>query len=111
MAQGRIRLVNVFTHQGQGGNPCPIVIDAAALQDEDMRAVAARYGHESGFVRPPSGPDSDFTFRFWVPRHEAASSWVRVRLAALDDEQELTDILTDSWRLAAPPRLTEQEES
>ncbi|OBJ36985.1 hypothetical protein A5630_05795 [Mycolicibacterium mucogenicum] len=49
--------------------------------------------------------------KFWVPRHEAASSWVRVRLEALDDEQELTDILVDSWRLAAPPRLTEQPES
>ena len=70
MTKTEIRLVNVFTHHGQGGNPCPIVIDAAGLQDEEMRAVAAHHGHESGFVRPPSGPDADFTFRFWVPRHE-----------------------------------------
>ncbi|WP_269809375.1 glycosyltransferase family 2 protein, partial [Streptomyces triticisoli] len=28
---------------------------------------------------------------------------VRVRLAALDDEGELRDVLADSWRQAAPP--------
>lgn len=95
MAQDGIRLVNVFTHQGQGGNPCPIVIDAATLQDEDMRAIAARYGHESGFVRPPSGTDSDFTLRFWVPRHEMemcghatiGALWCLATAGRLDAEQ------------------------
>ena len=47
--------------------------------------------------------------KFWVPPHEAA--WVRVRLDALDDPQELHDILTDSWRQAAPGRLTDLEDS
>lgn len=95
MAQGGIRLVNVFTHQGRGGNPCPIVIDAAALQDDDMRAIAARYGHEAGFVRPPSSADSDFTFRFWVPRHEMemcghatiGALWCLATAGRLDAEQ------------------------
>ncbi|WP_454787789.1 MmcQ/YjbR family DNA-binding protein [Mycolicibacterium lutetiense] len=45
--------------------------------------------------------------KFWVPQHEAASAWVRVRLAGLEDSQELRDILLDSWRQAAPSRLTE----
>ncbi|MCB5907426.1 MmcQ/YjbR family DNA-binding protein [Streptomyces pinistramenti] len=45
--------------------------------------------------------------KFWVPPHEAASSWVRVRLAALEDLDELRDILVDSWRQAAPPRLAD----
>ncbi|MCV7204397.1 hypothetical protein B7435_21465 [Mycolicibacterium peregrinum] len=45
--------------------------------------------------------------KFWVPQHEAASAWVRVRLAELEDSQELRDILLDSWRQAAPSRLTE----
>lgn len=45
--------------------------------------------------------------KFWVAAHEASSAWVRVRLAALDDLDELRDILTDSWRQAAPPRLLE----
>ncbi|UQA97596.1 MmcQ/YjbR family DNA-binding protein [Streptomyces halobius] len=43
--------------------------------------------------------------KFWVPPHEASSHWVRVRLAALEDMDELRDILVDSWKQAAPPRL------
>ena len=39
--------------------------------------------------------------------HEAGSHWVRARLAALEDMAELYDILVDSWRQAAPPRLLE----
>lgn len=65
-----IGLVNVFTHGGQGGNPCPIAIDAAGWRDEEMQAVAQRFGHESGFVLPAASADFDYTFRFWVPRHE-----------------------------------------
>ena len=49
--------------------------------------------------------------KFWVPQHEAASAWVRVRLSALEDLQELRDVLFDSWRQAAPGRLTEFDES
>ncbi|MFJ4620929.1 MmcQ/YjbR family DNA-binding protein [Streptomyces sp. NPDC088812] len=45
--------------------------------------------------------------KFWIASHEAQFAWVRVRLAALEDEDELRDILADSWRQAAPPRLLE----
>lgn len=45
--------------------------------------------------------------KFWVAAHEASSAWVRVRLAALDDLDELRDILLDSWRQAAPAALLE----
>ena len=65
-----IDLVNVFTHMGAGGNPCPIVVDASRLPAEGMQAVARHFGHESGFVLPAPSPDSDYAFRFWVPRHE-----------------------------------------
>ncbi|MFF1818528.1 MmcQ/YjbR family DNA-binding protein [Kribbella sp. NPDC058245] len=43
--------------------------------------------------------------KFWVPRHEAGSNWVRARLAVLEDDAELRDILLDSWRQVAPPEL------
>lgn len=43
--------------------------------------------------------------KFWIADHEAGFAWVRVRLLALEDEAELHDILADSWRQAAPPRL------
>lgn len=45
--------------------------------------------------------------KFWVPPHEAASAWVRVRIAALEDLDELRDIVADSWRQAAPDRLVD----
>ncbi|WP_063045908.1 MmcQ/YjbR family DNA-binding protein [Nocardia pseudovaccinii] len=45
--------------------------------------------------------------KFWVPPHEASSSWVRARLSAVEDIDELYDILLDSWRQAAPPELVE----
>ena len=45
--------------------------------------------------------------KFWVPPHEANSSWVRARLAALDGADELRDIVVDSWRQAAPAELAE----
>jgi len=65
-----IDLVHVFTFQGAGGNPCPIVCDASGMSDADMQAVARRYGHESGFVFPAPTTDFDYQFRFWVPNHE-----------------------------------------
>ncbi|TCN44141.1 hypothetical protein EV644_101724 [Kribbella orskensis] len=43
--------------------------------------------------------------KFWVPPHEAASSWVRARLSALEDADELRDILLDSWHQAAPESI------
>ncbi|MFE7570910.1 MmcQ/YjbR family DNA-binding protein [Streptomyces sp. NPDC057539] len=45
--------------------------------------------------------------KFWVPPHEASSAWVRVRLGALEDLDELRDILVDSWKQAAPDSLVE----
>lgn len=66
----KVTMVHVFTHDGQGGNPCPIVMDASAMADSDMQAVAQTHGHESGFVLPPPNDDFDRAFRFWVPNHE-----------------------------------------
>ncbi len=43
--------------------------------------------------------------KFWVPPHEAGTHWVRVRIAALEDRDEMRDILVDSWKQAAPSRL------
>jgi hypothetical protein len=37
--------------------------------------------------------------------HDDNYAWVRVRLAALEDEEELYAILLDSWRQAAPRKL------
>ncbi|MBN3761702.1 PhzF family phenazine biosynthesis protein [Burkholderia sp. Ac-20365] len=66
-----VELVSVFAAGPGGGNPAPIVIDAAGMSDTEMQAVAQHYGHESGFVLPaPPGSGCDYEFRFWVPNHE-----------------------------------------
>jgi PhzF family phenazine biosynthesis protein len=66
-----VELVSVFAAGPGGGNPAPIVADAAGMSDTQMQAVARRYGHESGFVLPaPAGSGCDYEFRFRVPNHE-----------------------------------------
>ncbi|MFE2021766.1 MmcQ/YjbR family DNA-binding protein [Streptomyces sp. NPDC059499] len=37
--------------------------------------------------------------------HDDNYAWLRVRLGALEDAAELTAVLTDSWRQAAPRKL------
>jgi hypothetical protein len=44
---------------------------------------------------------------FLRPGHDDNSAWLRVRLAALDDAEELEAILLDAWRLTAPRRLAQ----
>ena len=65
-----VRLVTVFPDGPGGGNPAPIVLDAAGLDDASMQALARSYGHESAFVVDPSGTGCDLALRFWVPNHE-----------------------------------------
>lgn len=65
-----VDLVNVFTHQGRGGNPCPLVVNAQGMSSAEMQAVAQQHGHESGFVLPADSDDYDLTLRFYVPKHE-----------------------------------------
>ncbi len=65
-----VEFVDVFTFDGAGGNPCPIVLDARGMSAADMQEVAHRYGHESGFVLPSDNAVDDFRFRFFVPGHE-----------------------------------------
>lgn len=65
-----VELVSVFTYDGRGGNPCPIVPDARGMSAADMQAVARHYGYESGFVFPADSLDEEFSFRFFVPNHE-----------------------------------------
>jgi PhzF family phenazine biosynthesis protein len=63
--------VTVFADGDGGGNPAPVVLDARGMTDDEMRAVAARSGHESAFVLPPpAGSTVDLRLRFWVPNHE-----------------------------------------
>jgi hypothetical protein len=67
---------------------------------DDQTSVAVRCPQLERSELIAAEPD-----KFWVPKHEAGSAWVRARLAALEDADELYDILVDSWRQAAPEEL------
>ncbi|GAB2848726.1 MmcQ/YjbR family DNA-binding protein [Streptomyces deserti] len=73
-----------------------------ATLPEDETSLAVRCPKEERDELALAEPE-----KFWIAGHEAQFAWVRVRLAALEDEEELRDILADSWRQAAPPRLLE----
>ena len=65
-----IRLVRVFPAGAGGGNPAPIALSADGMSEAQMRAVAQRYGHESGFVFKATRPGADLHMRYFVPEHE-----------------------------------------
>ena len=69
---------------------------------DDGTSFAVRCPRTDRYELMASEPD-----KFWVPPHEANSSWVRARLAALEDIDELRDIVVDSWRQAAPAELAD----
>jgi len=71
-----------------------------ATVPEDETSIAVRCPKEERDELALAEPE-----KFWIADHEAQFAWVRVRLSALEDEGELHDILADSWRQAAPPRL------
>ncbi len=73
-----------------------------ATLPEDETSIAVRCPKEERDELALAEPE-----KFWIAGHEAQFAWVRVRLAALEDEGELRDILADSWRQAAPARLIE----
>lgn len=95
-------LLNVFTHQGAGGNPCPIVIQANGMSDGDMQSVARAHGHESGFVLPSDKAEFDYRFRYWVPNHEmemcghatVGALWLLAKKSLLSKEQVRIDTLS-----------------
>ncbi|MEW6633704.1 MAG: PhzF family phenazine biosynthesis protein [Pseudomonadota bacterium] len=111
-----VQLVSVFAAGPHGGNPAPIVADAAGMSDADMQQVARSFGLESGFVLPPPpASDCDFEFRFWVPNHEMSmcghatvgALWVLDRLGKLPGDE--LAIWTKSGRVEA--RIREQTEN
>jgi len=65
-----LHFVRVFSAAPGGGNPAPVRLDADALGADDMKGIAARYGHESAFVCAPRDAAHTCRLRFFVPNHE-----------------------------------------
>jgi PhzF family phenazine biosynthesis protein len=58
-----------FTDTPEGGNPAGVVLDASALDDAEMQAIAAEVGYsETAFVTAADG--TDMTVRYFSPLAE-----------------------------------------
>jgi PhzF family phenazine biosynthesis protein len=60
----------VFGRTSEGGNPCPVVLNADALSTAQMQAMAAAFGCETAFVVAPQSADAALRLRYFVPLHE-----------------------------------------
>ncbi|MFF5213322.1 PhzF family phenazine biosynthesis protein [Streptosporangium sp. NPDC000396] len=62
-----------FTGDPEGGNPAGIVLDAEALSDAEMLAIAAEVGYsETAFVTGRDGEGRGFRVRYFAPSAEVA---------------------------------------
>jgi PhzF family phenazine biosynthesis protein len=69
----RVFQVDAFTSRRFGGNPAGVVLDADALSEQDMRALARELNNgDTAFLLQPDAPDHDLRVRFFTPRSEAA---------------------------------------
>lgn len=64
----------VFAALPGGGNPCPVIPDAAQLTDGQMQNLADKFGEDTAFVLPPSVHGADIRIRYFVPGHEMGVS-------------------------------------
>ena len=64
----------VFPLDGNGGNPCPVVLAADALGDAEMLALAHHFGLDTAFVLRPRAAGADLRLRYFLPEHEMGFS-------------------------------------
>jgi PhzF family phenazine biosynthesis protein len=69
----RIFQVDAFTTERFTGNPAGVVLDADALSDAEMLAIARELNNaDTAFVLAPDGADHELRVRFFTPRTEAS---------------------------------------
>ena len=69
----RVFQVDAFTSRRFAGNPAGVVLDADALSELEMRAIAREINAgDTAFVFAADAPDHDVRLRFFTPRGEAA---------------------------------------
>ena len=68
----RVFQVDAFTDHPFAGNPAGVVLDADALSDAEMRAIARELNNgDTAFLLAPDGSDHELRVRFFTPRAEA----------------------------------------
>ena len=60
----------VFQAQPGGGNPCPVILDADGLTEQEMQRMTREFGEESVFLMETTRPDCHLRARYFVPLHE-----------------------------------------
>lgn len=60
----------VFADGLNGGNPCPVVLDADNLSATEAMSLAEKFGAETIIVVKPNSKTADFRLRYFVPNHE-----------------------------------------
>jgi PhzF family phenazine biosynthesis protein len=69
----QVHQIDAFTRVKFTGNPAGVVLDADALSDAEMLAIARELNNaDTAFVLKPDGADHDLRVRFFTPRMEAA---------------------------------------
>lgn len=71
MASVRFETVDVFTDRRFGGNPLAVFVEADAIDDATMQALAAEMNYsETTFVLRPADPANDARVRIFNRKHE-----------------------------------------
>lgn len=60
----------VFKDGQNGGNPCPVVLNADPLSSDQMRSLAKEWDREAAFIERVSFDKNYLAVRFFVPNHE-----------------------------------------
>jgi PhzF family phenazine biosynthesis protein len=69
----QVHQIDAFTRVKFTGNPAGVVLDADALSDAEMLAIARELNNaDTAFILKADGPDHDLRVRFFTPRTEAA---------------------------------------
>jgi len=69
----RVFQVDAFTAERFCGNPAGVVLEADAMSEQDMRALARELNNgDTAFLLRPDAPDHDLRVRFFTPRSEAS---------------------------------------
>lgn len=66
----KIYNTTVFAYKNQGGNPCPVVLEADELSYDDMIYIAKKLKLEVGFVLNSNNPSCEYEFKYFVPNKE-----------------------------------------
>lgn len=101
MASVRFETVDVFTDRRFGGNPLAVFVEADAIDDATMQALAAEMNYsETTFVLRPADPANDARVRIFNRKHEMpfaghpmiGTAFVMARMGMIDGDTARLEI-------------------